>query len=91
LSSSEADVVARPVLADEVLLEQQRLRLGLRDERLDVLDFGEEAARAARRGVREVARHALADRLRLAHVQHAPVLAAEQVDAGESGSRDVAR
>ena len=73
---AQPDVEARLVLADEVLLREQRLRLGLDDEVLDVVD--ESGQRPARREVRG---DALADRLRLAHVDDAAARVAEEVDA----------
>ena len=72
---AQPDVEARLVLADEVLLRQQRLGLGLDDEVLDVVD--ELDQRPARREVRG---DALADRLRLPHVDHAAARVVEQVD-----------
>ena len=63
---AQPDVEARPVLLDEVLLGEQRLGLGVDDQRLDLVDErAEAAARAEMRG------HALADRLGLADVDDA--------------------
>ena len=72
---AQADVEARLVLADEVLLRQQRLGLGLDDEVLDVVD---ELDQRAARG--EVRGDALADRFRLADVDHATAGVVEQID-----------
>src|SRR3954447_1343899 len=82
---SQPDVVARAVLADEVLLGEQRLHLGLGGDVLDVRDLVEQTRGAARGGVREVPRHALLERLRLAHVEHPALRVAEQVDARRIG------
>ena len=72
---AQPDVEARLVLPDEVLLGEQRLRLGVHDDRLDVLDLVGGRARAVQRRVREVGRDALAQRLRLADVDHPPARA----------------
>ena len=74
---AQPDVEARPVLLDEVLLREQRLRLGVDDQRLDLVDERAEAAARA-----EVRGHALADRLGLADVDDAAARVAEQVHAG---------
>ncbi len=81
---AQADVEARPVLLDEALLGQQRLRLGGDDDALDVLDARHHlgvagAARHLRFG--EVRRHALAHRLGLADVDDATGAVAKQVHA----------
>ena len=72
---------------DQVLLEQQRLVLVVRADELDLLDPFHKL-RGLDRGVRlaaEVRLHPLADRLRLADVQHLSVPAVEQVDARPVG------
>ena len=77
---AQADVEARLVLLDEVLLRQQRLGFGVHHQRLDLIDRGDEVPAATRARIREVRGHALADRLRLADVQHPSAGVAEQVD-----------
>ena len=84
---SQPDVVAGAVLADEGLLGEQGLGLRLCGDELDVLDLVEKVGGAACGGTREVALHALLERLRLAHVEHAPAVVAEQVDARRIGQR----
>ncbi len=79
---AQADVEARPVLLDEALLGQQRLRLGRDDERLDAVDPLAHRRRLARRRGGEVRCDALAHGLRLADVDHAPERVLEGVDAG---------
>src|SRR5690606_25539442 len=79
---AEADVEARPVALDEVLLGEQRLRLRLGRDELDVVDQGDHLGRAAVPArVAEVGGDPLADRLRLADVDDPPLGVAEQVDA----------
>ena len=65
---AQADVEARPVLLDEVLLGEQRLGLGGDEDELDRLDRVDHLVRAAGHRVGEVAGDALLDRLRLADV-----------------------
>ena len=66
---AQPDVEARLVLADEVLLGEQRLGLGLDDERPRSWSIsGEQLAPAVARASGEVRGDALADRLRLADV-----------------------
>ena len=84
---AQPDVEARLVLLDEVLLGQQRLGLGLDDEVLDRVDELAQLDEPARGRAREVRGDALADRLGLAHVEHAPAGVAEQVHAGLVGQR----
>src|SRR5205085_3778550 len=83
----QPDVVAGAVLADEGLLGEQGLGLRLCGDELDVLDLVEKVGGAACGGTREVALHALLERLRLAHVEHAPAVVAEEVDARRIGQR----
>ena len=78
---AQADVEARLVLLDEVLLGQQRLGLGRHDERVDPLDHRQQVAAHLRARVREVRRDPLLDRLRLADVDDGPLRVAEEVDA----------
>ena len=78
-----ADVVARLVLLDQRVLEQQRLHLAGHDDPLDAARGGHQRLRPReqRRRRAEVVRDALADAPRLADVQDAAVAVAEQVDA----------
>src|SRR5438105_545003 len=75
----QADVEARLVLLNEVLLGEQRLRLGVDDERLYVIDEGDEVPAASGARVREMGGDALANRLCLAHVEHPAPRIAEEV------------
>ena len=81
-------VERRAEALDEVLLEQQRLGLGRRDDGLDPHHARDELGRLAIGGIAlEVREDALAQRPRLAHVEHDVVGVVEQVDArlvGES-------
>jgi hypothetical protein len=81
----EPDVEPRPVTLDELLLCEQRLRLGLRDQEVDPRDLGAEDPQRVRSAGAEVGRHALADRPRLADVDHLAVPVGEQVHAGLVG------
>ena len=65
--------------------------LMLNREGLDVLDLVDQPAGAARARVAEMAGHALPDRLGLAHVEHPPALAAEEVHARGVGQRATLR
>ena len=84
----QPDVETRPVALDEALLGEQRLGLGLRDEGLDRLGSADQLGRPAHARppaaalAGEVRRDPLADRVRLAHVEGAARLVAEDVDAG---------
>ncbi len=82
---AELDVVAGPVLLDEIVLEDRRLFLVGRDDRLEVTDGplqdGDERALVAE-GILEIAPHARAQALRLADVNDDRLLVLEQVDAG---------
>ena len=81
---AQADVERRPVPLDQVLLQVQRLDLGVGDDHLDVGDaLRQPLDRRARvrRGL-EVRAHARPQRLRLADVEHLAALVAEEVDAG---------
>ena len=77
---AQPDVEPRLVLLDEVLLDEQRLGLGLDDERLDTVDHREQVTAGAGARVREMRRDALADRDRLADVDDLPGSVVEQVD-----------
>ena len=83
----EVDVVARLEALDEVVLEDQRLGLGVGDDDLDVLDLGDEDAQPLVGGTRllEVAPHAAAEVLRLADVEHRALGVFVLVDAGAGG------
>src|SRR5206468_5399971 len=85
----EADVERRPVPLDQVLLEMQRLDLGVGDDHLDVGDAVRQLRdRRARVGARlEVAANAWAELLRLADVQDLPALVSEEVDTRLRGKR----
>ena len=87
---AQADVEAGAVLLDEALLRQQRLGLGADDDELDVLDRADHlrvAGAGWHLGLGEVRGDALADRLRLADVDHATLAVAEQVHARLVGQR----
>ena len=84
---AQPDVEARLVLLDEVLLGEQRLGLGLRRRAYSMWSICVEQLVGRTRRAGEVRGHALADRLRLADVDHAPARVAEQVDAGLVGQR----
>jgi hypothetical protein len=80
---AKPDVERRPVALDQVLLEVERLDLGRRHDHLEVGDPPDEI-RDRRTGVAapglEVRAHARPQRLRLAHVEHVPLLVTEQID-----------
>jgi len=83
----EADVEPRLVLLDEIVLEQQRLRLVRDDDRLEVGDLRDEC-RALRRGAAvgtEVARHPGAQALRLAYIDGLAGRILPQIHAGLVG------
>jgi hypothetical protein len=82
---AQADVEARLVLLDEVLLDEQRLLLAGHQQVLDRVDGVGHRVGAARHRVGEVAGHALADRLRLADVDDPPLRVVEEVDARPVG------
>ena len=84
---AQADVEARLVLLDEVLLEQQRLRLGGGDRGLDRVDEGHQLRRAVPGAPGEVRGDALLERARLADIDHPPLLVTEEVHAGLVGKR----
>src|SRR2546426_1014806 len=67
----EPDVEARPVFLDEVVLEQQSLRLARHDDRLEVGDLAHQGGvLGGRAGVgTEVTRHPRPQTLRLADVE----------------------
>ena len=79
----QPDVVARLVLLDQVVLEDQRFLLVRRDQRLEVGEpADQEAHLAALVAAAEVAAHARAQALRLADVDDLPVRVLQQVHAG---------
>ena len=84
---AEPHVVAGTVALDEVLLGQQRLGLGLGDQEVELVHRMRHLQRAAGRRLREVSRHAFADRGGLPHVDDLAPLVLEQVDAGRIGQR----
>ena len=78
----EPDVVARLVLLDEVVLEDQRFLVVAGDQGLEVGDaLHEEAHLAALVAAAEVGAHAGAQALRLADVDDLAVLVLQQIDA----------
>ena len=75
LAVLEVDVVARLVLLDQRILEQQRVKLGLSDNRLNVGDLAHQHAESG--GIMalvEVRTHPLLEVLGLADVQDHPIL-----------------
>jgi hypothetical protein len=82
---TQPDVEDGPVPLDELLLCQQRLRLGLGGDELDVGDLGDHVRGAAGARLREVPGHPLAQRARLADVEHLPARVPKYVDAGPVG------
>jgi hypothetical protein len=80
---AQADVEHRAVALDEALLGEQRLCLAGRHQELDPLDLAGQPALTAR----EVGGDPLADRGRLADVEHAAAGVVEDVDAGSVGQR----
>jgi hypothetical protein len=83
---AQPDVERRPVALDEVLLEVERLALGLGDDHLHVLDAGDEI-RDSEPGVApaEVGADPRPQRLRLPDVEHAAAGAPKEVHAGPLG------
>jgi hypothetical protein len=79
---AQADVEPRPVALDELLLGEQRLGLVLGDEEVDLGDLGDHLGAPAGRLAGEVPTHALANRARLADVEHLASLVLEHVDTG---------
>ena len=81
---AELDVPARPVLLDEIVLEDRGFFFGARDDRLEVahrlLEERDEVA-VVTASLLEVAPHARPERLRLADVDDGPLLVLEEVDA----------
>ena len=85
---AQAHVERRPVALDQLLLEQQRLARAGDDDRLDRGRAGDQLlALAIAADAREVRGHALAQRGRLADVEHRPLGASPDVDAGRIGQR----
>jgi hypothetical protein len=84
---AQADVEARAVLLDEVLLGQQRLGLGGDEHELHPVDRVDHLVGAARDRVGEVAGHPLLQRLGLADIDDLALVVAEQVDARPVGQR----
>ncbi|EGD06434.1 major facilitator transporter [Burkholderia sp. TJI49] len=79
---AKQDVVARRERLDQVVLEQQRLGLRTRDGRLDARDARDHHRDARRQlRLREIARHALFQVARLAHVEHGARRVVVAVDA----------
>jgi len=81
---AQPDVELRAMALDELLLGQQRLGLGLRDEEVDRAHPADEVEAASVRP-REVRGDPLADRGRLADIEHAAVRVLEHVDARRVG------
>ena len=79
----ETDVEARPMLLDEVALEEVGLADGVGDDVVDVRDVADHPADAdvLGRPLPEVGAHAAPERVRLADVQDAPARVLHQVDA----------
>ena len=76
---AEPDVERRPVALDEVLLQMERLDLGVGHDHLEV---GDPLGQAADPGAGlKIAAHARPKRLRLADVEHLAAVVVEQVDA----------
>ena len=83
---AEPDVERRPVAADQVLLEVERLGLGLGHDHLEPLDAGDHPVESEPRvACAEVRADAGAERLRLADVEDVVARAAEEVHAGLRG------
>ena len=84
---AQADVERRPVALDQVLLEQQRLGLGVGGDELDLLDPLDQPGRLHGRVqvAAEVRPHPLAQRLGLADVEHLSLPAPEHVHPGLVG------
>jgi hypothetical protein len=82
---AEADVVAGAMLLDQGVLEQQRLEVRVRDDRLDVLVGAEQGGRLGIEVLAEIGGDPFADRAGLAHVEKAPSRPSEQVDARTVG------
>jgi len=70
----EQHVVARFVLLDEVVLEQQRILLGLHHHVANIGDLTDENARLARLLLLEILAHATLQMLGLAHINHRALL-----------------
>ena len=86
---SQPDVERRLEALDVVLLEQQRLGLGRGHDRLDAHDARHELeCLAIDRVLLQVREHALAQRPRLAHVEHCVVRVMEDVDPGLVGQAE---
>ena len=84
----EADVVARLVLLDEVVLEDQRFLLVAGHQGLDVLHLAHEEGHVrAAVAAPQVGAHPRAQLLGLAHVNDLAAAVPHQVDAGPGGQR----
>ena len=83
----EHDVVARLVLLDHRVLQQQRLRLRVDDAVFEVGDFAHEDARLARLLLIEIAADAAFEVLGLAHIDERTVFVEIAVHAGLIGQR----
>jgi hypothetical protein len=85
----ETDVEARPVVLDEVALEDQRLHLVGRGDELEVVDLADQLGdpRCFPVARREVRAQAVAKSQRLANVYDLGTVVAEQVNAGSVRDR----
>ena len=81
------DVVPRPVLADEVRFQHQRLELVVGHDVLEVADLADERVglRVARPGLLEIRAHAAPQRGRLAHVEDLGLRVPVDIDARPIG------
>ena len=82
---AQSDVEPRLVLLDEVLLGEQRLGLVVDDQRLDLVDQVQQTLAPTSARIGEMRRDPLADRDRLADVDHLAAPVAKQVHAGLVG------
>ncbi len=85
----EEDIVVRLVPLDQFVFEDQRLARRVGADHLEIGDPAHEFARLARHraGRAEVRADAIAQRLRLADVDHLPFGILHQIDAGRGGKR----
>ena len=85
----QADIVVGPVLLDQVRLENQRLDLTVRDERLDVVDPRQHEldARRVTAAFLEVGADPVLEIDRFADVEHLPGLVTIEVHAGAVGEQ----
>ena len=83
---AQQDVVARPELLDEVVLQQQGLALGVGHRDLDAGDLADQCLRLdAEPGLAEVARHALLQVARLADIEHLAARIQHAIDTRPGG------